>query len=243
MDMNMTQTKNSKGEDISVVMIGGTGAVGGQVVAALCESPAIARITLLGRSEATGVTSAKVRQHIVDVLSPTSYEEHLHGHQAAISTLGVGQPSKMSKEDFTRIDKDAVVHFASAAKAHGVRHFQSLGSVGTNRDSRNFYLRTKGQLEHELGAIGFERLSLFHPSMILTPSNRYGFMQGITLKVWPILGKLFFGPLSKLRGIRTSELGRAFAGNLGGEGEGVETLEWSDFVKIARRSYVLGRAL
>lgn len=232
----MTKTRTPKAEGISVVMIGGTGAVGGHVVAALCASPAIARITLLGRSEIAGITSANVHQHIVDVLTPSSYEEYLGGHDVAISTLGVGQPSKMSREDFTRIDKDAVLHFASAAKANGVGHFQSLGSVGANKHASNFYLRSKGQLEEELGAIGFERLSLFHPSMILTPTNRYGIMQGITLKVWPIVSKLFFGPLRKLRGVRTSQLGRAFAENIVREGEGVETLEWSDFIELAADS-------
>lgn len=218
-------------DPISVVMIGGTGAVGGQVVEALCKLDAVSRVTLLGRSEVPGVNRAKVRQHIVDVLDPSSYEEPVMGHTVAISTFGVGQPSKMSKEEFTRIDKTAVVDFASACKRSGVRHFQSLGSIGINENARSFYLRSKGQLEAELRALRFERLSLFHPSMILTPTNRYGIMQGITLKVWPVLSRLFFGPLRKLRGIHTSTLGRAFANNVLHPGAAVEVLEWDDFVK------------
>lgn len=218
--------------DVSVVMIGGSGAVGGEVVRALCELPAVTKITLLVRRKIEGIESKLVRQHIVDVLDPASYQEHIEGHTVGISTLGVGQPSKMSKEEFTRIDKDAVTSFAGACKAGGISHFQSLGSVGIDAKSRSFYLRSKGELEQILMDLEFERLSLFHPSMILTPTNRYGIMQGITLKVWPVLSWLLIGPLRKFRGIRTSELGAAFASNLALKKEGTEVLEWDEFIAL-----------
>jgi len=51
--------------------------------------------------------------------------------------------------------------------------------------SSSFYLKTKGELEDGLKALRFERLSLFHPSMIMTPTNRYGLSQGITLAIMP----------------------------------------------------------
>lgn len=117
--------------NISVVMIGGSGAVGAQVVRALCSLPAVTQVTLLVRRELEGLDSKLVQQHIVDVLDPASYREHISGHTVGISTLGVGQPSKISKEEFTRIDKDAVVDFATTCKESGVLHFQSLGSLSS----------------------------------------------------------------------------------------------------------------
>ncbi len=217
-----------------VVMIGGTGAVGSEVAATLSKMPEVAKLTLLGRRklETPGVESA--RQELVDVLESSSYENFLEGHDVGISSLGVGQPSGMPREQFTAIDKTAVVDFARACKQHGVQHFQSLGSVGTSARSRNFYLRSKGQLEEELGELGFRRLSLFHPSMILTPENRYGVMQGITLRVWPLLSRIFFGPLEKLRGIRSQTLGTAIARNVLASDSGTEVLEWRDFQRLAR---------
>lgn len=59
--------------------------------------------------------------------------------------------------------------FLQACKQAGVEHFELLGSVGANAKPSNFYLRTKGELEEGLKALGFARLSLFRPSMILTP--------------------------------------------------------------------------
>lgn len=125
-----------------------------------------------------------------------------------------------------RIDKLTVLAFASACREAGVSHFERLGSVGANARSRSFYLRTKGELEEDLRALGFERPSLVRPSMILTPTNRYGVTQAVTLAAWPILRPLLVGGLRRFRGVEVERLGRAIALNLRGEPTGAEVLEW-----------------
>ncbi len=213
----------------SVVMLGATGAVGGETLKALMTIPAVSRISLLGRRPVPDLNHDTVRQHTIDIFTPATYAEILPGHQVAICTLGVGEPSKMSKADFVKIDKDAVLDFAIACKAVGISHFQLLGSVGSNARSASFYLRTKGELVEELEALHFERLSIFEPSMILTPTNRYGFLQGLTLAFWPLLSPILVGSLRKYRGIRVNQLGRAIAFNPLQPANGVEKLQWADF--------------
>lgn len=217
----------------SVVMLGATGAVGSQVAATLSGFPQLERLTLLGRRPLSTVTGAHVHQHTIDVFDPLSYQPFLSGHTTAVCTLGVGQPSKMSTEEFVKIDKTAVLDFAASCKAAGVRHFELLGSVGANANSRSFYLRTKGELEEALAALAFERLSLFRPSMILTPTNRYGFTQAVTLTVWPLLRPLFIGALRKYRGVTVESLGRAMALNILHDGRGIEVLEWDAIRNLA----------
>lgn len=214
-------------------MIGSTGAVGGQVAATLASSSEVGGLTLLGRRPTEGLPEANITQHTVDVLEPSTYREIVADHDVAICTLGVGQPSKMSKEDFVRIDKDAVLAFATTCRDARVRHFELLASVGVGAESSSFYLRTKGELEDGLRALGFPRLSFFHPSMILTPKNRYGVSQALTLAVWPKLRPLLFGPLRRFRGVRVEDLGRAIARNVFTQGHGEEILEWDDFVALA----------
>ena len=226
-------------ERLSVVMIGATGAVGGHVVRTLLAMNEVGRLTLLGRRHVDGLRreneyGAKVEQHVVDVFEPASYQEHLAGHEVAICTLGVGQPSKVDRQEFVKIDKTAVLLFARECRSAGVEHFELLGSVGADSGSRSFFLRTKGELEDALEALEFERLSLFHPSMILTPTNRYGLAQAITLVVWPRLRPLLSGPLRRYRGIAVEKLGRAIGRNIARPGGGVETLEWDHFNDINR---------
>ncbi|MCR9137311.1 MAG: NAD(P)H-binding protein [Alphaproteobacteria bacterium] len=216
----------------SILMIGATGAVGGQVVQVLVQMPSVERITLLGRNPLTHPDSEKIEQHIVDVLNPVTYKQFATGHSTAICTLGVGQPSKVTKEDFLKVDRDAVLDFAAVCKKAGIGHFQLLSSVGADPASAAYYLRGKGELEQGLKDLKFDRLSLFHPSMILTPKNRYGPLQGLTLVVWPWLKPLLSGPLRKFRGISVDRLGRAMALNTDRTQTGVEVLEWDDFNTI-----------
>lgn len=209
-------------------MLGATGAVGSEVVRALSGEPALERLTLLGRRELQGLTQSHIEQHCIDILDPDSYQTQVSGHQSAICTLGIGEPSKAGKEDFLRIDKQAVLDFAGLCRQSGVEHFLLLSSVGADAHSRSFYLRSKGELNDALRALDFKRLSLFQPSMIITAHNRYGFTQAATLAIWPTLSRLMFGPLNKLRGIAVSDLGTAMANNILSTGAGVETLHWKE---------------
>lgn len=123
---------------------------------------------------------------------------------------------------------------ASALQFAHAPRFLLLSSVGASAKSRTFYLRSKGELEHELQQLGFEQVSLFRPSMILTPTNRYGVMQAITLKVWPVLSTLFFGSLRKFRGIRVRDLGTAIARRSLSGDHGNEILYWPEIVALSK---------
>jgi len=213
-------------------MMGATGAVGNHCALKLSQMEDVNQLTLLGRRTADNITGDSVKQNSIDISNPDSYAEHLKGHNIAICTLGVGEPSKVSKEVFIKIDKEAVLTFATACKAAGIEHFELLSSVGVNAKSKSFYLRTKGELEEGLRALNFKRLSLFHPSMILTPTNRYGLTQAIALKVTPILNPLLIGSTKRYRGIPVEILGKAFAANLNESYEGVEILHWENFKKL-----------
>jgi uncharacterized protein YbjT (DUF2867 family) len=217
---------------IKVVMLGASGAVGGHALTQALTLPGVAQITSLGR-RVLPVANPKLRQDVVDVLDSKTYAAHLTGHDAAICTFGVGEPSKVSREEFLRVDKTAVLDFATACKAAGVRHFSLLSSVGVTSRSRSYFLRSKGELEDGLRWLEFERLSLFHPSMILTPTNRYGLSQGIILKLWPWLTPVLRGSLRKYRGVKVGSLGAAMAHNVVRSGEGEEVLVWDGIMGLA----------
>lgn len=219
---------------ISVVMIGASGAVGGAVVRCLQTMPEVNRITLLNRRP-LDLSGDKINQHVIDPGAPESFRGLLTGHDVAICTLGVGEPSKASREEFLRIDHDMPLAFATECRAAGIDGFSLLSAVGSNPGSRIFYIRTKGALEDSLRALRFARLSLAHPSMILTPQNRYGVTQAVALAIWPWLDPLLAGPLRKYRGIKVGDLGTAIARDAVQPGPGERVLEWDAFTALAGR--------
>lgn len=223
------------------VVLGATGAVGTELVKSLLASNHFDRVTTLGRRPLTlldkpsvNVPPEKLVHHIVDVFDANSYENFLSGHDCAFSTIGVGQPSKTTKAEFIKVDLTASVDFASACKKQNIGHFSLLTAIGTNSKSPSLYLRTKGELEKKVSDLGFTRTSFFRPSMIMTPTNRYGLTQGITLALFPILDHLLIGPSNAYRSIKVEELGRAMALNAEQSGAGIEILQWSGFQALLR---------
>ena len=107
---------------LSVVMMGATGAVGGCTLKELLNMPQLERLSLLGRRSLPDISGDNIQQKEIDIFDANSYVEYLPGHNIAICTLGVGQPSKINKEEFIKIDKTAVLDFARACKNAGVQH-------------------------------------------------------------------------------------------------------------------------
>jgi uncharacterized protein YbjT (DUF2867 family) len=217
-------------------MLGASGATGGAVVETLCSMSETTRLTLLGRRPVAGASSSIVGQHTVDPLNASTYRHLLAGHDCAVCTFGVSQPSKMTWEEFIRIDKDAVLSFGAECKSAGIRHFELLGAASADPHSRFPYLKSKGELRERLVELGFERLSVFQPSMILTPTNRFGFSQALTLMFWPMLSPVLLGSWRKYRGIRVETLGAAMAANLVTSGDGPEVLHWDQFMALVAKS-------
>jgi uncharacterized protein YbjT (DUF2867 family) len=215
-----------------VVTLGSSGAVGGNVLATLQAMPEVSMITALVRKPLQHTTSGKLKQLVVDVLSPASYAHHLKNHDAAICTLGVGQPTKTPRDEFKRIDFDAVFAFATACKTAGIKHFELLGSVAANPKSGNFYLKSKGELCEAIVALNFPRLSIFQPAMLLTKSNRYDAVQGVMLAAWPAISYLLICGLDKYRGITVETLGQAMARNVNAPGQSTEILHWRDIQSL-----------
>jgi uncharacterized protein YbjT (DUF2867 family) len=168
----------------------------------------------------------------VDVLDAGRYERFLPGHGVAFCTLGIGEPSKVSKDEFRRVDLDGTAAFAAACKRQGVTHFSLLTAVGANPRSRIYYTWLKGQVEERAKAEGFPRASFFRPSMLVTPTNRFGFTQGVMLAVFPFIDPLLVGPLSRFHSITVSDLGKAMVRHAERPGAGVEVLEWKEFQAV-----------
>jgi len=220
----------------SAVVLGATGAVGSSVVRALLADDAWRRVTVLVRrpDALKDLKDPRLERHVVDVLDAGQYERFLAGHGAAFCTLGLGEPSKFPREEFKKVDLEGTETFAAACRRQGVTHFLLLTAVGANAKSSIYYVHIKGEVEERVKALGFARASFFRPSMLMTPTNRYGFTQGVFLTLFPLIDPLLVGPLSRFRSITVSDLGKAMVRHAERPGAGVEVLEWKEFQAVLR---------
>lgn len=224
-------------------MLGATGAVGSALVHELLASPAWASVAIFVRRPTTrfaGTPGAgKLSEHVMqldDLEHEVSSELALRrgaqlGTTAAFCTLGVGEPSKVSRQELHRVDVGLAGAFARGCRTADVAHFSLLTAVGARRPSRLYYLQVKGEIEALVGSLGFARASFFRPSLLVTREVRYGLRDRVSRWVFPRLSPLL---PSRFREITVERLGTAMRVNAEQDGaRGVEVLEHPDFVRLA----------
>jgi uncharacterized protein YbjT (DUF2867 family) len=140
----------------------------------------------------------------------------------AVSTLGTTWKKTGTWEKFAAVDRDAVLAFARAAHAAGARRFISVSSSGGDPASRNDYLRLKGEVEESLAAIGFERVDILRPGLLLgeRPNDRR-LLERVGIVMNPLSRLFLRGSLDRYAGIDAGLVARAMAALAGRREPGV----------------------
>jgi uncharacterized protein YbjT (DUF2867 family) len=86
--------------------------------------------------------------------------------EEAFCCLGTTIKQAGSQAAFRAVDFDAVLDFARAARAAGVRRFGVVSSLGADSRSGSFYSRVKGEAEAALSELGFDSLAIARPSLL-----------------------------------------------------------------------------
>lgn len=186
-----------------VVHVGATGLIGGQLWPLLEQRH---ELVVLGRNP-SGAGEEKLG-------SLEDWPALLAGERVdvAVSTLGTTWKKTGTWEKFAAIDRHGMLAFAKAARAAGARHFLAVSSCGADPASRNRYLRLKGEVEQKLAAIGFERLDILRPGLLLgeRPNDRR-VLERLGILVDPITRLLLRGPLDRYAGIEAAAVARTMA--------------------------------
>jgi len=157
------------------MLFGGSGEVGGAVARELIKSDVCSRLTMLGRRAVTTMQDeSKVEQIVVDTNSVEFEEvvrEKAQGHDVAISCIGIGSgTASMTEEQMMEIEVNMLGKYARGCKAAGIETFELLTAVGikeTHADSRLKAFRVMGRKYKAVLEVGFEKLAVFKPGMIV----------------------------------------------------------------------------
>jgi len=205
------------------IVIGGTGAVGGNVVRELIYSPNCSSIALVGRRTVEPKMFQRANEPDSMLNKLTQYQINMEkieeevekiipdGTTIAFCTLGVGEPSKVSNEELWKVDVEWCTSFAKACKKKGVKHISLLGSVGAHKDSMFHILKCKGIVEQNFIDLKFDRTSLYRPSLLRTNEVRYGAIRG-TFTQW-FFPKLHFMLPTRYHGIWVEDLAKVMRMN------------------------------
>ena len=153
----------------SVLLAGATGLVGRECLRLLLPDAAYDRIVVVARRPLSpDVRSPKLETHVIDFDHLREHDE-LFRVDAIICALGTTIRQAGSRTRFRTIDYEYPLAFATRGLAQGSKHFLLVSALGANASSRIFYNRVKGELEDALRALGYARVTIVRPSLLLGP--------------------------------------------------------------------------
>ena len=203
---------------MTVLLAGATGLVGARVMALFPDAIPVGR-------RATGRAG--------EIVTDFAALPPLPPAGVAISALGTTIRAAGSQAAFRAVDHDAVLAFARAAQAAGVRHFIVITAVGADASSNVFYSRVKGEVERDLAALGFARLDIVQPGLILGPRAERRPVEAFFQWLAPVLNPLLAGSLSKYGGISADDVAAAIAALAGAGGSGRHVHRNADLRRLA----------
>lgn len=122
--------------------------------------------------------------------------------------LGTTIKKAGSKEDFREVDFFAVKRIAEKCKKKGIKRFIVVSSVGANANSKNFYLRTKGEMEKEVASAGIEHTVFIRPSLLLGQRKEKRLAEDIAKIIITPLSKLMVGPFKQYRPVKADKVAK-----------------------------------
>ncbi|MCF7827129.1 MAG: NAD-dependent epimerase/dehydratase family protein [Candidatus Marinimicrobia bacterium] len=172
-----------------IAVIGSTGLIGLEFLKSLAGGD-YQEVTAITRREIPSLFGRPfIRQAIHDFSDLESMRSELKT-DVLVCALGTTIKTAGSQKRFFEVDHDIPLTLAKIAREEGCHTFILVSSMGANAQSKIFYSRVKGQLEDALKKLGFPRLDILRPSMLL--GDRQEKRRG------EFIGKLIMQPLSFL---------------------------------------------
>jgi uncharacterized protein YbjT (DUF2867 family) len=170
-------------------LIGGTGLTGSFLVRQLLADSAITGVISISRKSLM-IANAKLTEVVVsDLTELPSLEATIRG-ELYFCCLGTTIKAAGSRENFARVDHDAIVAFATIAKAHDARSFTLVSAMGANASSMFFYNQVKGRTEDDVKALELRSLSIFRPALLVGARREFRLAERIVVTTLVPLSRL-----------------------------------------------------
>ncbi|MBN2275425.1 MAG: NAD(P)H-binding protein [Bacteroidales bacterium] len=194
-------------EKRTALLFGSTGLVGSNLLKLLIKEEAYDRIIIFNRRP-VGVVSTKTEEIITDFSDMQEIASNISGDDL-FCCLGTTIKKAKTQEKFRQVDYELPVTLAEIASRKQLKHCVVISSIGANAGSKNFYLRTKGEMEQVLLKTLGQKVIIVRPSMILGDRTEFRFGEEIAKLLMSILKPLFIGRLSRYKGIQAADIARA----------------------------------
>ncbi len=215
--------------EAKLLIAGASGMVGGLVLRELLRDTGFQGCVIAPTRRGLPIKDSRLQASIVDFGSPESDQliqqainQFADGSvDAYVCCLGSTIKAAGSREAFIAVDRELVLKLAQLARGAGASRAILVSSAGASRQSGNFYLRIKGEVEDAMEKQGFQRLDLLQPGLLLGSREQRRPAEALFQRLAPLANLAMAGRLRPYRAIPADSLARAIVRLLAMEGTGV----------------------
>ena len=208
------------------IVAGSTGLIGRNVIEALSNKNQ--SVVALTRRSISNLPH-NITELIIDF---DAFEKHgsLPPCSNVFICLGTTIKTAGSKENFRKVDIDYCLSIAKKAKKSGAETLSLISSIGANSSSKNFYLKTKGQLEEAIQDLGFSTVNIFRPSFLVGERSEKRMAEKVIIKLAKIMDLFLIGSARKYRSVKAELLAKTMVSKIDSK-PGVNYFYFDDFLK------------
>jgi len=216
----------------TALVAGGSGLIGSHLIPLLLGAGEYSRVLALSRRPLP-LDHPRLANRVVRFDAPL--EAQLSGVrcQDAFCCLGTTMREAGSQEAFRAVDQELVLRVARAALAAGAERFVAISAIGASEQSRNFYLRVKGETERALMALPIRSLDLLQPSLLLGSRRELRPLELLSQGLLWTFNPLLLGKSARYRGIAATTVAAAMLGAARSGRRGVYRYTYRDMVALA----------
>ena len=218
---------------IKSLLVGASGLVGGEILKYLHERDQ--DITIFTRKPLNDSTD-KHKEINIDFENLNNFDFPYFDHVyiaigMKLDTVELIHIKKNKRKEFFRVDHDTILSIAKKAFDSGARSISVVSAIGADKNSKNFYLQTKGKIENSIKKIGYKKVVFAQPSHLLgsRPNDKIRIKVPIIELGAKVIDPLMIGPLSDLRFIKASCVAKAMIDTLNEGPENLTRLKFKDF--------------
>jgi uncharacterized protein YbjT (DUF2867 family) len=147
------------------LLLGASGLVGNFCLRSLLADPTCTTVISVGRRKLKDPAHPKLVQEIIELNALASLT--WPSIDDVFCALGTTIRKAGSQQALRRVDMDFPLAAARQALQFGAKQFVLVSAVGADSNSKNFYLRTKGEIEKAVTLLPFQAVHIFRPSFLL----------------------------------------------------------------------------
>ncbi|MFZ3502313.1 NAD-dependent epimerase/dehydratase family protein [Vibrio harveyi] len=194
-----------------VIIAGGTGLVGKEVMAKLVSQPSIETLYSLSRRTITGIedTNNKIFPLLDAALTIHDWDDQQPIPRVGFICLGTTLKQAGSKDALRKIDVELVCKVAQQMKMIGVKRIAVVSSLGAKASSSSHYLACKGHMEKNIERMGFEEVVFARPGPLVGQRENPRTDEKVVQTLSKVIRPLMLGKLANFIPVHAQDVAKA----------------------------------